>query len=465
MKVYNLTTPKKTNRKISIIFLLILGLFLIGMPVGYSPEASSEGFLLIQVYPDMSMVVAFQSQGTTSLTESFGISSLAMSSTSESVSEDLTDSEMTLTLLPSMEYLFLLAAMDFDITSHIEGHDYISDIEIGIPGYGGIDGSVSGSYDENTRLSTISVDANLTIWYTLLIPEMIEPMLDAFNESSLELANTLETETQGNITLTKLMLVDYEMGIENTRAWIQATIQGDLEKGANALTSSEYMDNITTTTTSPSLSLEGLSVVSSDAHIYFDKNDFNLKMSMSSRYQGDADEWFNEYKNSVYQAVLENMNEIDNLQTLGDLILNTEIGLRDANMSIEYSMGINPEFSVETYGLTLKPSNIPVFLETLQNASDSTPETGYELIFVGATFGNQYVEINVPSETTEPIESDPSRVLWNFHNLEKLDKVIFLVKEKENADPGTSSIQLDYIIPAVGIAGLAIAGYLLLKRK
>jgi len=433
------------------------------MPVGYSPEASSEGSLLIQVYPDMSMEVEFQSQGTTNITESFGISSLTMSSTSESVSEDLTDSEMTLTLLPSMEYLFLLAAMDFDITSHIEGHDYTSDIEIGIPGYGGIDGSISGSYDENTRLSTISVDANLTIWYTLLMSEMVEPMLDAFNESSLELANALETETQGNITFTELLLVDYAMGIENTRAWIQATVEGDFEKGANALTSSEYMDNITTTT--PSLNLEGLTVVSSDAHIYFDKNDFNLKMSMSSRYQGDVDEWFNEYKNTVYQAVLENMNETDNIQPLGDLILNTEIGLRDANMSLEYSMGSNPEFSVETYKLTLKPSNIPVLLETLQNASKGTPETGYNLIFVGATFGNQYVEINIPSETTEPTESEPSRVLWNFHNLEELDKVTFLVKEKESSDPGSSPIQLDYVIPAVGVAGLAIAAYLLLKRK
>jgi len=463
MKVNNLTISKKTNRNISIIFLLTLGLLLVSMPVGYSPEASSEGSLLIQVYPDMSMEVEFQSQGTTNITESFGISSLTMSYTSESVSEDLTDSEMTLTLLPSMEYLFLLAAMDFDITSHIEGHDYTSDIEIGIPGYGGIDGSISGSYDENTRLSTISVDANLTIWYTLLMSEMVEPMLDAFNESSLELANALETETQGNITFTELLLVDYEMGIENTRAWIQATVEGDFEKGANALTSSEYMDNITTTT--PSLNLEGLTVVSSDAHIYFDKNDFNLKMSMSSRYQGDVDEWFNEYKNTVYQAVLENMNETDNIQPLGDLILNTEIGLRDANMSLEYSMGSNPEFSVETYELTLKPSNIPVLLETLQNASKGTPETGYNLIFVGATSGNQYVEINIPSETTEPTESEPSRVLWNFHNLEELDKVTFLVKEKESSDPGSSPIQLDYVIPAVGVAGLAIAAYLLLKRK
>ena len=465
MKVNNLTISKNTNRNISIIFLLTLGLLLVGMPVGYSPEASSEGSLLIKVYPDMSMEVEFQSQGTTNISESSGISSLTMSSTSESVSEDLTESEMTFTLLPSMEYLFLLAAMDFDITSHIEGHDYTSDIEIGIPGYGGIEGSISGSYDETTRLSTVSVDANLTIWDTLLMPEMVKPMLDAFNESSLELVNALETETQGNITFTKLLLVDYEMGIENTRAWIQATVEGDFEKGANALTSSEYMNNITTATTTPSLNLEGLTVVSSDAHIYFDKNDFKLKMSMSSRYEGDADEWFNEYKNTVYKAVLENINETTNIQPLGDLILNTEIGLRDSNMSLEYSMGSNPEFSVETYGLTMKPSNIPVLLETLQNASKGTPETGYNLIFVGATFGNQYVEISVPSETTEPTESEPSRVLWNFHNLEELDKVTFLLKEKENSDPGSSPIQLDYIIPTVGIAGLAIAAYLLLKRK
>ena len=457
-------TISKNNRKISVTFLLILGLFLVSIPLSYAPEASSEGALLIQVNPDMSMEVAFQTQGTTNQTESTGITSFKLTEASTSVNADLTDSEINFTMQPSMEYLFLIAAMDFDITTHIEGHDYTSDIKVGIPGYGGIDGTISGTYDENTRQSTISLDANLTIWYTLLMPEMVAPMLESFNESSQELAISLETETQGNITLTEILLVDYEMGAENTRAWIKATVEGDFEKGFQAIGSSEYMDNITTTTT-PNITLEGLTLVTSDSHLYFDKNDFNLKMTSQTRYQGDVDEWLNEYKNTVFQAVLENVNETDIIQPVRDLILNTEIGARNSNITIEYNMGGDPEYSLETYGITLKPSSIPVLLESLQNASKNTPETGYNLIFVGAAEGNKYVEINVPSETTEPDISDPSRVQWNFHNLKELDKVTFTVKEKESSDPGTSPIQLDYVIPAVGVTGLAIAAYLLLKKK
>jgi hypothetical protein len=145
------------------------------------------------------------------------------------------------------------------------------------------------------------------------------------------------------------------------------------------------------------------------------------------------------------------------------LILPTEVSI--VNLGITFNVELDAESSIIEFdvgGLVLKPPSPEALLSILEEASEEIITDDLTLTFEGISLGDEYVEIQVPDETTEPFSQEPQKVVWTFADLENLDKVSFEVKEtpSSSSTPSSStpsSLTSNLLIPAVGVVAVAAA--------
>jgi hypothetical protein len=179
--------------------------------------------------------------------------------------------------------------------------------------------------------------------------------------------------------------------------------------------------------------------------------------------EGDLDGLCNDLKNRfLEESLLDSDLDVETAQLINDFLLPTEISVVNLNTTFEYSLEDESqafEFAVE--GLGLRPPDAEALLTFLQYASEEVSQPSFTLTLKGMSVDREYVEIIVPSATSEPLLKESQQVVWKFDEIENLNQVTFEVKEKPS-----SLLTPQVVIPVAGVAiALAAAGLILAKRK
>jgi len=455
------------NRLFSYLLLIVLTFSL--FPLGYAVDDEHTGEFQFTVFPDMSMQLEMDVEGKVN-SEEVPISSISSSMSFSPVSSEVTDFDLDVTVKIPLEYSLFLIGLDLDIDIHQDGLDSNGTINVGMSGMASLDGYFTFDTNEITNYSTLIVEGNITLWHTLIQPEFISGLIDNLSEYRIELSDQISVESQGNLTLTELSLVEYWNMSTSSILWMRASIEGDWAKASLAFASSslEEFPQDTSVNITPLLSQ------TSDIEIRYDKIGLAFTVKGSGRYQGDFNAMANDMKNEILEDTLEDASG-DTVSIIEDLLIPMEVDLTSFSMSFDLTATTSKiAYAASMQEFMFNPPDTVSLLESLQSSSGELSEHGYLLIINGGSSDSETVEIVVPEETTTPKTIETSKVVWEFSDLENLEKVTFnvdgFVDPGDNSDdpsdePDDSSLlKTEYILPTLAISGLVLA-FLLLRRK
>jgi len=465
-----LAFPRKSFVLIALAFIVIgySASFISGVPaIASEPDFPLEAEINLLVYPDMSFELSFN--GTVEQSYEYpyqaesAIREMLLSFQSETIEEDLYRESGSIILKLGPLYALFLANLDFDLNMQAEGSDSATTIQLAFPGMVDLDLVVETAFQEGTSEGMIDVVATATIWYSVLSEEMVNYYVLGFPLLKAEIESQLSDYSDGNLEFSELAIIESELGEISADITMQMTIEGDFEAGILSISENlppDYIDP----SAQPSTPLESwtISTRSAEAHIYFDPDDLSFNVEYEVVIEGDIDQQVNDLKDLYLEDLLDQTPlDPDAARLMYGLILPTEVSVVDLGVSLDMMLDEESseiEFAVNGLGLT--PPEPEALLSFLGEASEGAASDRVKLTLEGVTLGKEYVEIIVPTETTQPLSEAPQKVVWDFADLENLDKVTFEVKEKSS--PLSSSL----LIPAVGVVAVsAVAVWYFMSRK
>ena len=383
----------------------------------------------------------------------------------EPVDTDLYSESGSIVFKLGPQFAIFLASLDLDIDLHAERLSSETTIQLGIPGMVNLEMSVETISQEGTYEGSVDVMATATIWYSIFPEETISMFLLGFPLFKAEIESQLLEYSDGYLELSELAIIESELGEVSATITAKMTVEGDFGAGITAFGESyipDYMDP----PVQPSIPPESWTIAtmrSGDVHIYFDSEDLAFIIEFEVMVEGDIDEQFNSLKDLILEDLLaESDLDPDATRLIYTFILPTEMSVVDLGVSYNATLdGETTTMEFEVDGLVLKPPSPEALLSFLEEASEGVIGDKLTFTLEGASQGKEYVEIQVPDETTEPLSQESQKVVWTFADLENLDKVTFEVKE-------TSSSQLPttLLIPAVGVVAVAaVAVWYFMSRR
>lgn len=456
------------------LIVLILGALTSLMPL-YQVQAPQgqenllEGDMTFEVYPDESIdviVTGSYEQALEPWSTPPPFYNLAFELANSPADTSLTDVMSTLVIKLGPEFTEILAVLELDAMIHVEEKSAEASIMFKLPGSASIDGLIEFVLDEETSEGTLDLELTVQIWYTLYPKESIEQFVQAFPMLKATLVTQVSESTDGNLTIQDLTLVDSEIGPVYATLTVTASIVGDFGKGIQSLLGEVSIPYVDVPEIEPEIDLEELMylrVRSADLHITFDNDEQAFTVVIGGVLEGDLDGLCNDLKNRFLEERLRDPDvEVETAQLINDFLLPTEISVVNLNTTFEYSLRDESqafEFAIE--GLGLRPPDAEALLTFLQYASEEVSQPSFTLTLKGMSVDREYVEIIVPSTTSEPLLKEPQQVVWKLDNVENLNQVTLEVKEKPS-----SLLTPQVIIPVAGAAvALAAAGLMLAKRK
>ena len=379
---------------------------------------------------------------------------------------NLTEVMSILVIKLGPEFTKTFAALELDTMIHVEEKSAEGNIMFKLPGSAGVDGRIEFVSDEETSEGTLDLELTIRIWYTLYPKEYMEQFVQAFPMLKAQLVSQVSESTDGNLMIQDLTLVDSEIGPVYATLTVTASIVGDFGEGIRALLGEVSIPYVDVPEIESRLDLEELMyprIRSADIRITFDNEEQAFTVVLEGVVEGDLDRLCNILKNMFLEERLQDSYvDVETAQLINDFLLPTEISIVNLNTTFEYSLEDEFqafEFTIE--GLGLRPPDAEALLTFLQDASAEVSQPSFTLTLEGASDDREYVEINVPSTTSEPLLKEPQKVVWEFDDIENLNQVTFEVKEKPS-----SLLTPQVIIPVAGVAvALAAAGLMLAKRK
>jgi len=428
-----------------------------------------EGDMTFEVYPDGSIeVIVFGSfeQALEPWSTTPPFYNLAFELVNSPTDTSLTDIMSTLVIKLGPEFTNALAALELDAMIHVEEKNAEGSIMFKLPGSASIDCSIEYVFNEETSEGTLNLELTVQIWYTIYPKESIEQFVQAFPLLKAMVVTQVNESTDGNLTIQDLTLVESEIGPIYTTLTITASVVGDFSKGIQAFLGEVSIPIVDVPEIEPSVDLEELTYLrarSVDIHVTFENEEQAFTVILEGVLEGDLDGFCNDLKNRFLEERLQDTDlDTETAQLINDFLLPTEISIVNLNTTFEYSMENESqtfEFTIE--GLGLRPPDTEALLMFLQHASEEVSQPSFTLTLKGMSVDKKYVEISVPSTTSEPLLEDPQQVVWKFDDIENLNQVTFEVKEKSS-----SLLTPQVIIPIAGAAiALAAAGLILAKRK
>lgn len=465
-----------TNEKLAKVTLIVLILgslvSLITLVQGQASQGEEnllEGDMKFKIYPDGSIDVIVTGRFEQALdpwSTPPPFYNLAFGLANSPAGTNLTDVVSTLVIKLGPEFTEILAALELDTTIHVEEKRAEGNVMFKLPGSAGVDCRIEFVSDEETSEGTLDLELIVQIWYTVYPKESIEQFVQAFPLLKGQLVYQVSESTDGNLTIQDLTLVDSEIGPVYATLTVTASIVGDFGKGLQSLLGEVSIPYVEVPEIEPRLDLEGMMYLrtrSADLHITFDNEEQAFTVVLGGVVEGDLDRICNRLKNMFLEERLRDQDvDVETAQMINDFLLPTEISITNLNMTFEYSLGDEFqafEFAIE--GLGLRPPDLEALLTSLQYASEEVSQSSFTLTLEGASDDGEYVEISVPSTTSEPLVKEPQKVAWPFDDIENLNQVTFEVKEKPS-----SLLNPQVIVPIAGVAiALAAAGLILAKRK
>ncbi len=348
---------------------------------------------------------------------------------------NLTDTKGTFAIKLSPMYSMLLSALDLDIEIHGEDLRSNTTILFNLPGYLGVNGTLGAVADESTGESTQDFDLTATIWYSVIPKEEIQEFVQTFPDLKSLIATQLSELTEGNITLLELTLVTREIGDTSATLTITGSLVGDFVKGGMAL-STNYMAllGIDDSQMAPFLSPEEQMMIktkSADLHIWFDRDELAFLMDSEAVIEGDLDKLTNIMMDTSLEQILQSPYITPEWALMiNNILIPTEISTENLNVAFVYSFdGEKLKLNFAFEGLGLRPPTTEAFLTILDKVFTGASLPGFSLVLEGGSDEKEFVEIEVPPTTSEPVVEGPRKVVWIVDNLVNLNLVSLKVRE------------------------------------
>jgi hypothetical protein len=417
---------------------LVFAILLVGSLSALAPDVRAqddvfEGDMTFTVYPDMSFEarIVGGSEWTLEPWESTPpFRNVAFELVNRPLGVNLTEAEGTLVVKLVPEYAEDLAALDLDVEVHTEGGSSEATVEFNLPGYVGVDGRIG--FAEDGDEGTLEAELTVEVWYSLYPREYVEMFIEGFPFLKAQLVSQVSESTEGKLAVEELTIVDSDVGPVSATLALTASVVGDFE-GLSSIIGESAVPYIDVPGVDPDIDYEELvmtSTRSSDLHVTFDKEELAFNCAFEGVLEGDLDRQANVIKNLVLEESLkESRPDPETTRMINDFLLPTEVVVSSLNMMVEFTQDESVssiEFSID--GLGLKPPSAEALLRFLEGASEDA-EPGFTLTLEGASDGGEQVEIVVPSTTADPVSKEPTKVVWEFVEIEDLSQVTFEEKK------------------------------------
>lgn len=450
---------------------LVFAILLVGSLSALAPGVRAqddvfEGDMTFTAYPDMSFEarIVGGSDWTLEPWESTPpFRNFAFELVNRPLGVNLTEVESNIVVKLVPEYAEDLAALDLDVEVHTEGGSSEVTVELNLPGYASVEGRIG--FAEDGDESTLDAELTVEVWYSFYPKEYVEMFIEGFPFLKAQLISQVSESTEGKLAVQELTILDSEIGPVSATLTMTASVVGDFEGLSNIIRESAvpYVD---VPGVEPDIDFEGsvmTSARSADLHVTFDKEELAFNCVFESVLEGDLDRQANVIKNLVLEESLrESEPDPETTQMINDFLLPTEVSVPSLNMMVEFTQDESvSSIDVSIDGLGLKPPSAEALLRFLEDASEDA-EPGFTLTLEGASDGKEYVEIAVPSTTAEPVSEEPTKVVWEFVEIENLSQVTF--EEKKPKAPTLLTPQV--AIPLAGIAvAIAVGAFMLARRR
>jgi len=402
-------------------------------PVTPIPQIPLEGDMTFKVYPDKSIKVNLVGS-LEQVLEAYvdpPVYNVFFDLTISPAGVNLTEVKGSFVIKLSPAYSVLLSALDLDIEIHGEDMKSNTTILFNLPGYLGVNGTIGVFTDEATWESTLDFDLTATIWYEVVSKEIIQEFVQMFPMFKSQLASQVSELTEGNITLQDLTLVSSEIGTTSATLTLSGSVVGDFNKGGMALSTKMVPPDMGVP--APTITPGELYITpkSADLSVTFDREELAFKIDSESVVEGDLDRQINVMKNLSSEGFLQSPQITPEMTLIiNNFLLPTEMSIVNLNTVFEYTfdgekLGLN--FFID--GLEFKPPTTGAFLTILNEALTGVSMPGFTLTLEGASDEKEFVEIEVPPTTSEPVLKDARKVVWTFDNLANLNLVSFEVRE------------------------------------
>jgi len=437
------------------------------------PEPSGElrGGMTLRIHPDQRVELEVSASSVWEMEPwdySPGFREMSLSATITPSGTDRYESMGTIEMVLNPDYFPDFPDVELNIDSTWDPPQAESSIMLNVPGYIAVEGETTYVTDEEISESTFDMEFSLMIWYDLLPREYIEMMVENFLLLKPELVTQLIDLTDGYIEVEELDVAESDFGLTYASLTLKLTIVGDFVNGMLALYDEleEYFPEAEIDTTMDPEILGYVKSSSSEVHMEFSSEDMTLRMTSSGITEGDLDGLVNAVKDqSIEQSLQDYDIDEDTRQFLEEFLIPTEFGVSNLDISSSFVLlGETSSFEFELKGLEMRSLDTNALLTSLGDASDVVEEPAFTLTLEGVEEGDEYVEIMVPPETSEPISQEEGKVVWEFDDIDNLGQVTFEVKQRQGA--GLGLLTNKYLLPAVGaVVVLAAVGFVIMSRR
>ena len=456
---------------ILIVWAILLATPVVGAAIISPQEQDIEGGITLRVNTDESfdLEIAGGFQWTTEPGEMYyPFSGISLNTVNTQTGEDACEisGSLIVTLGPGAPEE--LADLKLDISSHWERSGSESTILVDVPGVFGVDGSVVYELLGDSE-SALDLDLTVTIWYSSYPKMLIEQSVLMFPVFKAEIEAQVIEGSEGNLRIEELELLSSEMGELSATLSLTARIVGDFSYGIIDPSAVFFMSYIGMLQSAPAFYSEWLSgtgLRSGGLQVSFDKEEMAFETEFEVVVEGDLDEQFNEWKDAfLADALEEGYLDEEEEELVVEFLLPTEFSVADLSTSFDYIIeGDTQELQFSVEGLGLEPPTAQILLKMLGDVSSEVEQSAFTLTIEGVPDEDEYVEIVVPDDTSEPVSEEASRVVWAFDDIENLEMVTFEVKEHvEESQP----INMQVLIPVAGAAVVVVAAaaFMLMRKK
>jgi hypothetical protein len=394
-------------------------------------ELDYDNYVAITVYPDESIIMTLRGSHVDSLSpweQQSTLKELGLILDITVEEEDVTaiESEFHVRLNPS-DYADL-ANLDLDLVGHSGGTQTNVTALVDYPGYLGVNASLGFIVVEPPYGFVLDLLLEAKLYYTFYPREELQMIIGMIPLLETQLASEIMSASDGNISLEKFELLDYEEALDHASFMVSLRLSGDLQEGLRSALESMGAE---LTLPEEAEEVSPLSIESYDYHVAFDGDTMLLEVDTGGAIAGDFNGQLNIYKDMVLEELLESDEIEDEDKTLIARALPIDLHVQHLLMESTSTFGedsATSTFSAE--GLGLRPPSFEALLAFLEELSRKGSLEDFKLVLVGESSGNQYVVFTVPDETKEPILEEEGRVVWDMDDIESLDEVTYEVRTR-----------------------------------
>jgi hypothetical protein len=267
-------------------------------------------------------------------------------------------------------------------------------------------------------------DATVEVWYTFLTPrEMIESMVENFDQVRDWLSWKINSTTGGDASLTKLNLVSYQFKPLSA----VLTLEGEIILYAQRV--SPVVERFKAT--------KNVKVDILELTVTLSREEATFECTLNGEVSGDLNEQVNRLKNACIEAIEEEMLSVEMYEFLNSVLKPLNVSACGSHITVTHELQeesgcilidydgatiIKPPIESVEDGFTMQS-----FFKGLSKAFP-TPIENVTFTLEGGSTEETIVEIDVPPDVEQPEIKEPRKVRWSRINFTGMDGIVFRLK-------------------------------------